>query len=67
MSQLGQVAVIIAVPIVLVVLACAAGRADRIRAPKAEDYGEPVENRGAFSHSLRDPARPPYDDPGAKL
>jgi hypothetical protein len=57
----------VAALVVLVTLWCAVRRADRIRAPMAEDYGEPIINRGQFTHALRDPGRPPYDDPGAKL
>jgi hypothetical protein len=53
--------------VVLVALWCGVRRTDRIRAPMAEDYGEPVINRGQFAQALRDPRRPPYDDPGAKL
>jgi hypothetical protein len=58
---------VVAVLVVLVALWCGVRRTDRIRAPMAEDYGEPVINRGQFAHALRDPRRPPYDDPGAKL
>jgi hypothetical protein len=60
-------ALVIAPVIVFAVLWCWVPRTDRIRAPDAEDYGEPVINRGQFAHALRRADRPPYDDPGAKL
>ena len=61
------IAAVAVVAFVLVALWCVVPRSDRIRAPDAEDYGEPVINRGQFAHALRRPDRPPYDDPGAKL
>jgi hypothetical protein len=60
-------AAVIAVAIVCVALWGGVRRTEHIRAPDAEDYGEPVINRGQFAHALRRPDRPPYDDPGAKL
>jgi hypothetical protein len=60
-------AIVIALVIVCVALWSWVPRTDRIRAPDAEDYGEPVINRGQFAHALRGTDRPPYDDPGAKL